>query len=67
MSIRRTLRVRDRAGAETVVTSMDVYPPTQEIWLLAPGADPESVLPPFEAPGGDAEAAATAEAAPGPV
>lgn len=65
MSIRRTVRVRDRAGGERVVTSMDVYPPTQEIWLLAPGADPESVLPPFE-PGGQGEAA-SAEAAPGPV
>ena len=64
MSIRRTVRVRDRTGGETVVTSMDVYPPTQEIWLLAPGADPDAVLPPFEPPG---DGSAPGGAAPGPV
>ncbi len=47
MSIRRKVRVRDRTGSERVITSLDVYPPTQEIWLLAPGADPEAVLPPL--------------------
>jgi len=65
MSIRRTLRTRaEGGGAELVVTTMDVYPATQEIWLLAPGADAEAVLPPFDAPV-DADAAPTA-AAPGP-
>jgi vancomycin resistance protein YoaR len=59
--IRRTLTVRDKGGGERVVTSMDVYPPTQEIWLLAPGADPDAVLPPL---GGAADVAG---AAPGPV
>ncbi len=48
LSIRRTVRLKDGAGAERVVTSMDVYPPTQEIWLVAPGTDPDEVLPPFD-------------------
>lgn len=65
MRVRRTLTVRRRSGDEDVITSTDVYPPTQEIWLLAPGADPDAVLPPLA---GEAAADAPADgAAPGPV
>jgi vancomycin resistance protein YoaR len=50
MSIRRTIRMHDATGKEQVVVTTDVYPATQEIWLLAPGADPETTLPPFGEP-----------------
>jgi len=61
MSIRRTIRTHDGAGKEQIVVSTDVYPATQEIWLVAPGADPDAILPPLStdaAPRGDAGAGA---------
>jgi vancomycin resistance protein YoaR len=49
ISIRKTRRIQRHAGAATrerVEVTTDVYPPTAEIYIVAPGADLEAVLPP---------------------
>ena len=45
-TIRKTRRVRLRDGSERVEVTVDVYPPTFEIYEIAPGDDPAGVLPP---------------------
>lgn len=45
-TLRKLRRLRGRDGRERVETSVDVYPPTFEIYEIAPGDDPTAVLPP---------------------
>jgi hypothetical protein len=44
----RTLAYRD--GSTRRESNIDFYPPTAELYLVAPGADPEALLPPFVEP-----------------
>jgi vancomycin resistance protein YoaR len=49
ISIRKTRRIHVHAGVgarERVEVTTDVYPPTLEIYVVSPGADLESLLPP---------------------
>jgi vancomycin resistance protein YoaR len=46
LSIRKTRRVHLRNGTDRVEVTTDVYPPTFEIYEIAPGDDPAAVLPP---------------------
>jgi vancomycin resistance protein YoaR len=45
-TLRKIRRLKLREGSERVETSVDVYPPTFEIYEIAPGDDPAAVLPP---------------------
>lgn len=51
-TVRRTRTLRLADGTARVDQNTDVYPPTTEIYLVAPGTDAEAVLPPLpETPG----------------
>lgn len=64
-SIRKTRTIRLRDGQERVEVTTDVYPPTFEIFLVPPGADVETLLPPPpEETEGDARTAANEPARP---
>jgi vancomycin resistance protein YoaR len=65
-TVRRTRTSRLRDGTERVDETLDVYPPTTEIYLVPPGTDAEAVLPPLPSEGGRAASAPVATPAPGP-
>jgi vancomycin resistance protein YoaR len=50
--ILRTRIIAFRDGTSRRESNIDFYPPTTEMYLVAPGADPEALLPPFN-PGPD--------------
>jgi vancomycin resistance protein YoaR len=62
MDLRRSRLLSYRNGAVRIETSVDRYPPTEEVWKVPPGYD-ESQLPPL---GGDPDASAPDGAAPDP-
>ena len=47
LSIRKTRVIKYTGGKERVEVSNDVYPPTFEIYLVPPGTDVETALPPL--------------------
>jgi vancomycin resistance protein YoaR len=63
-SVRKTRTIHLAVGGDRVEITTDVYPPTFEIYQVAPGTDVDAVLPPLP----DARTAANEDkpAAPGP-
>jgi vancomycin resistance protein YoaR len=61
----RTLAYRD--GTSRHEQNIDFYPPTAELYLVAPGVDPDTLLPPFIEPPDPFEAAAEQDPGPGAV
>jgi vancomycin resistance protein YoaR len=51
LSIRKTRVIHARSDKPLVEVTTDVYPPTLELYLIAPGTDPDAILPPL--PGSD--------------
>jgi vancomycin resistance protein YoaR len=45
--ILRTRTIAYRDGTARRESNIDFYPPTTELYLVAPGADPDALLPPF--------------------
>lgn len=43
--VRRTRTLKYASGAQKIETSYDVYPPTTEIYVVAPGTDPDALPP----------------------
>ncbi len=62
-TVRRTRTIALADGTERTEESLDVYPPTTEIYLVPPGTDAASALPPLPADVAAARAAAAAGAA----
>ncbi len=62
LTVRKIRRIQLLEGTERVEQTTDVYPPTKEVYLVAPGTDVEAVLPPL--PEDVAGADATASRAP---
>jgi vancomycin resistance protein YoaR len=48
--VQRTRTIAYRDGTSRRESNIDFYPPTSELYLVAPGADPEALLPPFVEP-----------------
>jgi vancomycin resistance protein YoaR len=49
-TVRRTRTLDFRDGHRAVERNTDVYPPTAEVYVVAPGADADSILPPLVDP-----------------
>lgn len=65
LSLKKVKTTKDLlTGTERLEESMDLYPPTQEIFLVGPGTS-EADLPPIEPPEGPSASAATSPAAGG--
>ncbi|MCA9625668.1 MAG: VanW family protein [Myxococcales bacterium] len=47
VTVEKTLTIVDADGHKRVLTTRDSYPPTEEIYYLAPGTDPGEALPPL--------------------
>jgi vancomycin resistance protein YoaR len=47
LSIRKTRIIHAKSEGSRVEVTTDVYPPTFELYLIAPGMDPEAILPPL--------------------
>jgi len=60
VSIRKTRVIKYAGGKERVEVTNDVYPPTFEIYLVPPGTDVETALPPLPGAGEDERLAAPA-------
>jgi vancomycin resistance protein YoaR len=48
--VQRTRTIAYRDGTARRESNIDFYPPTAELYLVAPGADPDDLLPPFVEP-----------------